>query len=75
MYQFRILMQIIEYAIYTKRNENLNFSEVRIRAYMLSCCNSTMTVLKRIGKKGQFIFKTVKNVKYLRTKSYLCIKL
>ena len=60
MYQFRILMQIIEYAIYTKRNENLNFSEVRIRAYMLSCCNSTMTVLKRIGKKGQFILKLKK---------------
>ena len=60
MYQFRVLMQITKYAIYTKRNENFNFSEVRIRAHMLSYCNSTMIVLKRIGKKGQFILKLKK---------------
>ena len=34
--------------------------EVRIRAHMLSYCNSTMIVLKRIGKKGQFILKLKK---------------
>ena len=60
MYQFRVLMQIIKYAIYTKRNENFNFSEVRIRAHMLSYCNSTIIVLKKIGKKGQFILKLKK---------------
>ena len=60
IYQFRVLMQIIKYAIYTNRNENFNFSEIRIRAHMLSYCNSTMIVLKRIGKKGQFILKLKK---------------
>jgi len=47
MYKFRVLMQIIKYAIYTKRNENFNFSEVRIRAHMLSNRNSTMIELKK----------------------------
>ena len=49
MYQFQVLLQIIEYAIYTKRKENFNFFEVRIMAHMLSYCNSTMIVLKGLA--------------------------
>ena len=60
MYQFRVFLLITKYAIYTKRKEYLNFSEIRIRAHMLSSCHSTMIVLRRIGKKDQFILKLKK---------------
>ena len=57
MYQFHVLLQITKYAICTERKENFNFYVIRLRAHMLSSCNLTMIVLKRIGKKGKIILK------------------
>ena len=57
MQQLLILIQILKFAIYSRRKEIFHFSEIRIRAHLISSANSTINLLERTCKKFCFIIK------------------
>ena len=57
MQQLLILIQILKFSIYSKRKEIFRFSEIRIRAHLISSANSTINLLERTCKKFCYIIK------------------